>query len=381
MATGRLSDTLSSRNNSLGLLRLVFASFVLISHAFPIGGFGVDPTHVWWNRQADISQIGLLGFFALSGYLITQSAQRRDPLQFLWARFLRIYPAYLAVLLVTALIIGPWAFRHEQGTLSGYWTTGDGGPLMFVINNLLLKQQQRGIHDIWGSLPHGIISGESVMNVSLWTLYWEFLCYFLIGALAVFGLLRRAKWIPPVLAIGLMVSAVVTDHVPGVGWTTPQSRILSLVCVFLIGASFRLYAHHIRINWRWATVAGLVVVASLMTAGFSSVGRVGLAYLVLWAGVVLPKSCHKVGAKTDLSYSIYIYAWPTAMALTSLGVPDWGYVPFVLLTFAIVVPVAAVSFHLIEKPSLRWKDRGPSAGIDSIRDRFRHRRVAGVNPN
>ena len=70
-----LSNAFSGRNNSMGLLRVVFASLVIFSHAFPIGGWGVDPTYIWWDGQADISQLGLLGFFALSGSLVTRSAR------------------------------------------------------------------------------------------------------------------------------------------------------------------------------------------------------------------------------------------------------------------------------------------------------------------
>ena len=111
-----LGDALRGHNNSLGFIRLVLASLVIVDHAFPLGGFGVEPVAGWTIGQTSLGGIAVAGFFAISGYLITKSGLAADILQFLWRRFLRIFPAYWAVLLVTALVIAPivwWADGHN----------------------------------------------------------------------------------------------------------------------------------------------------------------------------------------------------------------------------------------------------------------------------
>lgn len=368
----RLSASFSGRNNSMGFLRVVFAGLVIFSHAFPIGGWGEDPTYHLWNEQADVSQLGLLGFFALSGFLVTRSARRRDALQYFWARFLRIYPAYFVVLLAGALIVGPWFFARDNGGLSGYWGTQPDGPVTYITHNLALEQRQRGIADVWRDLPHGEISQASVLNGSLWTLYWEFLCYVLVGGLALTGLLVRARIVVPLLALLLTVGATVTLYVPDVGWSEAQGRIFALISIFLMGATMELYAEKISVARRWGLLAVFLIILTLHTELFTSVGYAAFAYLTLWLSVHLPSGLHRVGTRTDLTYGLYIYAWPVAMGLADYGVPSsWGYVIFVLLTYAITVPLAWLSWHFVERPAMALKDWGPGRGVKALRAQWR----------
>lgn len=356
----------------MGLLRVVFASLVIFSHAFPIGGWGDDPTYHLWNEQADISQLGLLGFFALSGFLVTRSARRRDIMQYFWARVLRIYPAYLVVLIAGVFVIGPWFFARQHGGLDGYWSIQPDGPLSYLTSNLALEQRQRGIGEVWRELPHGEISQASVLNGSLWTLYWEFLCYIMVGGLAFLGILKRARVAVPLLALLLMVGATVTLYVPGVGWSDVQGRIFALISIFLVGATMEMYAEKIPMGRRGGLLALGLVVLTLHTEFFTSIGYAAFAYLTLWLSIHLPSALHRVGTRNDLTYGLYIYAWPVAMGLTDYGVPDaWGYWGFIVLTYVVTVPLAWLSWHLIERPALSFKDRGPGVGIDRLRERWR----------
>src|SRR3712207_9395911 len=70
----RLSDgtrlrQFPSRRNSLNFLRLVLATLVIVSHAWPLGGLGEDP-HV---GAVTLGYFAVAGFFAISGWLITES--------------------------------------------------------------------------------------------------------------------------------------------------------------------------------------------------------------------------------------------------------------------------------------------------------------------
>ena len=92
--------------NNLDLLRLVFASFVLLSHSFELadGSRSREPL----TRLFHTTSFGGLGvdfFFILSGFLITMSWDKNPhALSFLKKRILRIYPAYMAAFLVSVSI-------------------------------------------------------------------------------------------------------------------------------------------------------------------------------------------------------------------------------------------------------------------------------------
>lgn len=160
--------------------------------------------------------------------------------------------------------------------------------------------------------------------------------------------------------------------VPSVGWSEAQGRIFALISIFLVGSSMELYAEKIPMGRPWGLLAISLVVLTLYTQAFNSIGYAAFAYLTLWLSIHLPAALHGVGTRNDLTYGLYIYSWPVAMGLTDYGVPEaGGYWVFVLLTYAITVPLAWLSWRVIERPALSLKDWGPGRGLDVIPDRWR----------
>ena len=84
------------RHNNFDALRLVAAVSVMFSHAFLIaeGSQRHEPLIVLTGNQAILGLCGVFVFFAISGFLVTQSfEQTGDPWRFLAKRALRIFPA------------------------------------------------------------------------------------------------------------------------------------------------------------------------------------------------------------------------------------------------------------------------------------------------
>jgi peptidoglycan/LPS O-acetylase OafA/YrhL len=78
-----------------------------------------------------------------------------------------------------------------------------------------------------------------------------------------------------------------------------------------------------------------------------------LVYVLLWLSLRLPRVATSI--RSDLSFGVYVYGFPVAALLTVLGVNGLGAPGYLAVTFAILLPVAWASWHLVERPVLRAK--------------------------
>src|ERR1700740_34366 len=96
----------SSRNHQFDLLRIIFATLVLLSHAPEItdGNASRELFHRFTGAPMTFGTLGVDGCFILSGYLIVQS-WLGDPelINFLRKRVLRIVPGYLVAVVLSTL--------------------------------------------------------------------------------------------------------------------------------------------------------------------------------------------------------------------------------------------------------------------------------------
>lgn len=355
-----LGGAFDARRNSIGFLRLCLASSVLVSHAYILGGIEPEPLVGLTGDQEGFGSLGVAGFFILSGFLIAASFERSPSLwRYLWHRVLRIMPAFWVCLIATAFVLAPLMWLFEAGTLAGY-LDAPGGPLSYVANNAALEYRQLGI----AGLPHDV-PVPGLINGSLWTLWPEFLCYLGLGALGVAGVLRwRLPFLVPVVAVlwAVWVTKPLGADVTAFRWAA----------TFGLGSIAWLARNRIPMSNRLALgVAGALVVAVWLGV-YAYVGYPLIAYLLLWAAVRLP--FRGVGRRVDLSYGIYIYAFPIEQLLAMQGAGRLGPAIFIALAFALTLPLAAASWFLVERRALDLKGwtpirRGRSPdGIDPTRN-------------
>jgi peptidoglycan/LPS O-acetylase OafA/YrhL len=338
---------------------------VIFSHALTLGGLGSESI----ASKTTLGTLAVYGFFGISGYLIAGSAYSNGFIQFLWRRFLRIFPAYWVCLLVTAFVFGAiaWTFTGHAGPqhcgLSCY-LSAPNGPLQYVIHNSWLRQVQTSIAGTPSGIPRSF-----VWNGSAWTLFYEFMCYLILGFLALLGILRRR-----ILVLGLFLAVflaeIVIDVTPSLNdqfnvymnWDAKE--MLTFVPIFLAGALLYLYRDRIPDMGVLALAATALVLLSLVIPiGVSAPGGLRfvstdlfaplLAYPLLWLGIHLP--LYRIGARNDYSYGVYIYAYPVQQLLTLAHVQRFGYTTYAVLAVVCTAPLAVGSWWLIEKRALRLK--------------------------
>ena len=93
------------RNNNFDLLRLALAILVIFSHSYQLvtGGETAEPLHAATRGQLSSGLLAVGWFFAISGYLITQSWENSRTLwSYLKKRVYRIYPGFIVAMAVAA---------------------------------------------------------------------------------------------------------------------------------------------------------------------------------------------------------------------------------------------------------------------------------------
>ena len=79
-----------------------------------------------------------------------------------------------------------------------------------------------------------------------------------------------------------------------------------------------------------------------------------VAYVAIWAGLGCPLRWRR-----DLSYGVYIYAFPIGIGVAAAGGATAGVLPFVFATLALTIPVALLSWTFVERPALAFKHGVP----------------------
>ncbi|WP_296600417.1 acyltransferase [Phenylobacterium sp.] len=293
------------------LMRLVAALLVVVSHTFPLAGQA--PFRIMGVE--DLGALGVSIFFVISGYLVSASYER-DPKSYLLKRILRIEPGLIASLVVT---VGLLAFV-TTAPAAEYWPAA----ALYVLRNALLYPATYELPGVFQDAPMA-----GVVNGVLWTLRLEFSFYLVL-------LLIRARlaWVLALTAVcaAVFVAMTLTDpHWAGEKLT----RIVFLTArnglLFFAGAALQLSRRKVPL---WLGAASAVA--------FPLLGPLALPTAVL--GLSRPGKL-----PADFSYGVYIYAFPIQQWLAVQGQLN------VATAVLAVLPFAAASWFLVERPALRLK--------------------------
>jgi peptidoglycan/LPS O-acetylase OafA/YrhL len=342
-------------NNGIGpgfdALRIFLAFAVIFRHSFPLAlGWegGASSGFLWSATNAIVP-----AFFAVSGFLVMGSALRLDLIRFGQSRFLRIVPALAVDTFVTILIIGS---IFTVLPLEQYFSSPQTLAYLFNIFGYI----HYFLPGVFESNPY-----PGVVNGALWTIKPELGCYLVLGFMMFIGVHGSSRII--FLAIALIVGLILIDEIWGEYLPFVFSMIFGnpgalLVPNFLLGAALFLLRDYIP----YSKVLFMLCAATVLLSGFflpeesyAGVPTVSVflmpvyAYLVLFIGVTkIPRM--PLFSRGDYSYGVYLYGFPIQQALVATLKIDSPFLLF-FMTIPIVVILAVFSWHLVEKPTLRFR--------------------------
>jgi peptidoglycan/LPS O-acetylase OafA/YrhL len=357
----KLGHGFDPRNNALNAWRLTLATGVILWHSFPLTGRHVafEPAHQL------LGQMFVDGFFAISGFLITASWLRNPRLRtYFAARGLRILPGLWVCLIITAFVIAPIGVAIQGGSAANLLLSR--APIEYVLKNSAVAMVQLGV----GGTPSGI-PWPHQWDGSLWTLLWEVLCYIAVAVLGVVGLLNRRWLIPAASALALFWSALLQLHpLSGFGEAPPGTQghidaatvalILEVLAarfalMFLAGALLYQLRNVIPARWSLVAASVVIVLAASLLPNYRVLGAIPLAYAVIVSGALLHNK--RLRLRADLSYGMYIYAFPIQQLLVICGLASLNPTVFAIIAAIATLPLAALSWFLVEKPAMSLKSR------------------------
>jgi peptidoglycan/LPS O-acetylase OafA/YrhL len=327
-----------------GLLALaVFAHHAAITYGFTKTGTWEAPPSVFYKL---LGQVGVSLFFMITGYLfwtrLLNLKGTPDWLSLYIGRLFRIGPLYLAAVTVALAIVfhrTGWAFHEPAPDIS------------------LQVAQWLGLGLFGQPKVNGYEASQLLAGVT-WTIYYEWIFYFALPALAVVAAARSH--------LAIIVTAIwVIPHVPSV-FPNPQNYLITLFLCGMLTASIHRKFPALSLKSPVFSVAALCLLgalfANLDTAyGWPAIALLGGFFAMVSSGASLfgfltSRAARRLG---NISYSIYllhgltltIVFSPKVLGTFATSTPRIFWATIALTTF--VLTVASITAYLfIERPGI-----------------------------
>ena len=329
-------------HNNFNLMRLLFALMVVVYHVIALanvpGWQGAE------QATSLLAELGVQGFFVLSGYLVFASLQRSGSIGlYAQKRARRLLPGYVAIVLVCAagaLAFSP-AAREDLAAVARYL----GWNLVFL--NFMEP-----------NLPGAFEANRfSEINGALWTLKIEVMFYLVLPLLAFFlklaGGLRWVLFVLVYVAAEAWRTAFLHLGQTDGGMMTELARQLpGQMSFFIVGVA--LAAWRDDINWRspLAPLAIVLLALSIAVPAAMPLRAIGLGVTSIWIATAVPR-LFDPARFGDLSYGVYIVHFPIIQVAVTLGL--FAVLPWMGAGIAIAAALvgAMLLWWLVERPALR----------------------------
>jgi len=351
--------------NRFDALRLAAALGVFVSH-------GVFLYRLWLPVPFPGHSLGSLAvyvFFFISGYLVCQSWMRDSAWRaFALKRAARIFPGLVIAVAFSVFVLG-WAVTTLPSAT--YWSAP--GTWLNFVNNAVGLATVQTLPGVFESNPFA-----RAVNGSLWTIRYELLMYLVLALLA--SCARGRRWVYPVMVVALALLWLSARRWQwdarldsAGGWVAELFRwrdFCGFGVPFFGGSAFAAYA--LRPRW-WMPAAALWAALCAYSTGSEP-----LRQLAVWALVAcgvfyaahVAAPVRQGRGRVDLSYGVYIYAFPVQQAMTEQSLRHgWPLAVCMVSSLVLVLALALVSWLCVERPGIeavqRWRRCGSMPAANS----------------
>ena len=345
----RFSSVLAA-NNGFGpgfdSVRVFLASAVIATHSIELTRDGIDNVILRYPTIFDLRFLVVPAFFSLSGFLVASSIFRvKNVRTFLTLRALRIFPALVVEVVLSALVLG---FLVSTAPWSEYFS--DYNFYLYIGNLAGIK-----IHYL---LPGVFTENPSnYVNGSLWTVPAEMRCYLSLAVLMATSIIFRKRSLLTLLAFGsaAMMVAVYFEGRLFTHLETNNTRIL-LLC-FYAGVCTYVFRDRIPHSFLLFLLSGALSLAAIwIPIVLIALGPMAITYVTCYFGLIRipPPAPFRFG---DYSYGMYLYGYPIQQTLVWITQDQWRWWENFGIAFMLSVIFAATSWHCIELRCLRLRHR------------------------
>ena len=332
-----------NKNNNFGFLRLLLATLVIVAHSAEI----LDQ-----NRSREIltrifgtitfGELAIDGFFLISGYLILKSyLSSTNVKSYLLKRFLRIYPGFIVASLFCIFVLIPLS-----------------GEMQLIINTPLKDWVSTLLRLFTLETPQVPNTQYPTLNGAMWSIWLEFVCYLCIPIVYITKFNKPKIYC--ILAVLMMLIFLFTQ-ISGKNIWLPYVRLdmhhtSRLMFAFLIGGLFYLLRDKVVWSKQLTITSILLLLISLNFKNFAEIGLMTFgAYLLFnFALNYKNKFLNSIGSKVDISYGVYLYAWPVQIYVIKYY-PQINLYMLMLVTLIAASILGYVSWTFVEKPFMQLK--------------------------
>ncbi len=345
----RLSSYSQGRDNNFNLIRIIAALAVLVTHSYAVAIGTGDAEPFRSTLGMTLGTVAVDVFFLTSGFLVTSSLlTRQSAIDFIWARALRIFPALLVMLLLTVFVLGlAFTSLPVHDYLSSVMTYS-----YFAKCATLLFGVAYELPGVFSSNPY-----KSAVNGSLWTMPYEVRMYAILATAWIVLRLAPGSRLVRLKAIVVIFACTGGSYtIAEYFYLNSHSNFAKLFFMFFLGATFYILQGHIVLSRLLFLLLAIgLAVATSNKDVFFVVYVFSIAYIVFFLAYVPSGVIRKYNRVGDYSYGIYIYAFPVQQSIAAL-IPGVSVTQMIALSATATIFLAALSWHLLERRSLRLKD-------------------------
>lgn len=333
----------NSHNNNFGFLRLLFATLVIVSHSSEI---------LYQNRSRELlttifgtisfGELAVDGFFLISGYLILKSYLNSSTIKSYFSkRIIRIYPGFIVASLFCIFVLIPMS-----------------GEIQLIINTSFREWQSTVIRLFILETPQVNNTQYPTLNGSLWTIWVEFICYLCIPL--VYANKFNKQKIYSFLAVMMMIIFLFTQ-ISGKNLWLPYVRLdfhhtSRLMFAFLVGGLFYLLQDKIVWNKYLTIACTFFLIIGLNLKNYAEIALIVFGGYLLFNFALNFKHnfLNSIGSKVDISYGVYLYAWPVQIYVIKFY-PQVNLYFLMLITIVLASSLGYLSWIFVEQPFMLLK--------------------------